>query len=105
MNPYLRKILALVAAGITVGEEVEFSDHRKYDLQHVEIRGYEGQPGPTRQISMDSGSGAGSPFSAKWDQPVSQPQRSLPWLHPALNPAFFGPDRDGYPAELFFETV
>src|SRR2546430_802569 len=100
MNLRLCKILALVAAGITVREELENSDHRKHVLYHVELRRYEGQPGPTRQISMDSGSSGGSPLSAKWDQPVSQPQRSLPWLHPALNPSFFGPDRDGYPAEL-----
>jgi hypothetical protein len=47
----------------------------------------------------------GSTSTDEWYQPVSQPQRSLQWLHPALNPAFFGPDRDGYPTELFPKWV
>jgi hypothetical protein len=57
MNIHLRKILALVAAGIVVGEELENPDHRKHDFYHVELRGYEVKPGPTAQISASGGGG------------------------------------------------
>jgi hypothetical protein len=44
-------------------------------------------------INVSSPLSASGQISVDTGAPISQPQRPRPWLHPAANLYFFGPDR------------
>jgi|SRR5947199_6513967 len=98
-----KKVVVVLVGGSLVIAEVS-GKFDKFDLRpslvdaphdHVET------PEGIFLIDVSSSlSPSDEPSLDEWDQPVIQPQRSLSWLHPALNPAVYEWGNDVLPTQI-----